>query len=912
MLPLPYVKVQKVNHLIKVNLFFVILKTKEMKRLLLLSLLIVNLDLLHAQGYIYVHKRAVSEDIAGDVPFTLSGGTNYDFALNDDGSNLFNIYDMGASHGNPGGGQLWAVAAPTYTYNASHTTPGYILWRDAASSRWIRLTSPLIALSIDGMGDKTAVYVSVDGSGYIYDNGVHRRIWDPANANHEEKLIDIASGGPRSGTSGGDIIAVTASGKLYKYTGSFNPGSSATDAWGIYRNTVFNSGVLRVDIFPGNAATDPYGAIQKTNGSVYSFKTAATNVVPTELVMSYPLVKNLDFIKFYDVAWADDGRLYATANLAGSYTGANYNGVYTVEYSRGGWHNSLNWYGIQTYTGGPGGQVWGANIPEFVPGIKKIYSKTADFPGVWIDDERIKNATLDNAMMIPVNAGSYTLTETVPTGWRITDIDIYDPSGNSSRVNRTARLNVADGEVVHVIFTNARNNNYDIADNTDCASMILEDFGSGTAEIGPALTRQTSFHYNGVSRYASADGYYNRIKTTAGTNWWNKDLTDHTGLNNGYFAIFNASYMPDYFFYQTVIGLKVGETYEFSFWAADLSSGSPRRSIVEFGVRNIQSGNVEASINTGEVTDSTWKEYSFKFTATTDRLQLYLKNMAPGGDGNDIAIDDISFRLFGRPVSNISGPEVVCTQNATPGTTYQFNANPAGGVWTSLNTNLITINPANGVATPVANAGGEANIKYEYTDPNTGCKADSIIEVTLLSTCTPLPITLESFTAQNNGNNVILKWHVSDAKNFSRFEVEKATNGKDFEKITSIGFDVSKSTYSYIDNQLLKGVYQYRLNMIDIDGQQKYSDIKEVVIDKTADQPVISVVPNPVRNQMYVIGANAGSVIRILDITGRVVSEEKFINKSVPVNVSKISAGTYILQVVENGIIKGVTRFVKQ
>ena len=63
-----------------------------------------------------------------------------------------------------------------------------------------------------------------------------------------------------------------------------------------------------------------------------------------------------------------------------------------------------------------------------------------------------------------------------------------------------------------------------------------------------------------------------------------------------------------------------------------------------------------ASFDSGDVPVSgspTWLQYGFLFTTPADNAQivLRLRNNAPGGQGNDLALDDIAFRPCGAKIT---------------------------------------------------------------------------------------------------------------------------------------------------------------------------------------------------------------------------------------------------------------------
>jgi len=105
----------------------------------------------------------------------------------------------------------------------------------------------------------------------------------------------------------------------------------------------------------------------------------------------------------------------------------------------------------------------------------------------------------------------------------------------------------------------------------------------------------------------------------------------------------------------------------------------------------------------------------------------------------------------------------------------------------------------------------------------------------------PLPVELSSFSSIISGRNVELKWTTSSEINNSGFEIERALNTSNL-KFSKIGFIAGAGNsnevrnYSFIDRNLEKGNYKYRLKQIDFNGNFSYfnlnSDINIGVPDK--------------------------------------------------------------------------------
>jgi gliding motility-associated-like protein len=183
--------------------------------------------------------------------------------------------------------------------------------------------------------------------------------------------------------------------------------------------------------------------------------------------------------------------------------------------------------------------------------------------------------------------------------------------------------------------------------------VINIDFGSGTSTRGPELVA-------GITSYPYTTGTFHNIGTytianstaDAGSQWWS--TTDHTGNSGGYMMVVNASYsITDYFYKNTITGLCSSTTYEFAAWVMNMLNSidvSPPN--ITFTIETT-TGSILNSYNTGTIpiySSPTWKQYGFYFTtpANVSTVVIRMRNNSAGGSpGNDIALDDITFRPCG-------------------------------------------------------------------------------------------------------------------------------------------------------------------------------------------------------------------------------------------------------------------------
>ena len=186
-------------------------------------------------------------------------------------------------------------------------------------------------------------------------------------------------------------------------------------------------------------------------------------------------------------------------------------------------------------------------------------------------------------------------------------------------------------------------------------------FGQGTG-YGPPLTSGiTTMSYQGAD--CPPDGYYtitNHTSTCFGNTWWSLGQ-DHTGNQSGLFMLINASYQPSDFYVQKVNGLCAGTSYQFAAWIMNIVS-KPGLILpnITFRIEKTD-GTLLQSFGTGDIPETNspvWVQYAFYFNTPpgVSSVVLRMTNNAPGGNGNDLALDDITFRAAGPSVqASITG-----------------------------------------------------------------------------------------------------------------------------------------------------------------------------------------------------------------------------------------------------------------
>lgn len=175
-------------------------------------------------------------------------------------------------------------------------------------------------------------------------------------------------------------------------------------------------------------------------------------------------------------------------------------------------------------------------------------------------------------------------------------------------------------------------------------------FGSG----GGTSSYTPTSGYTYTSNTCPNDGFYTITNSSSNCfgSTWHTILNDHTG--NGAFMLVNASVNPGDFFLTTVTDLCPNTTYEFAAWIMNVLARAGIKPNITFSIET-PGGVVLQRYSTGDIAETSqpiWKQYGFYFTtpASNPVIVLRMTNNAPGGLGNDLALDDITFRPCGKGV----------------------------------------------------------------------------------------------------------------------------------------------------------------------------------------------------------------------------------------------------------------------
>jgi hypothetical protein len=548
--------------------------------------------------------------------------------------------------------------------------------------------------------------------------------------------------------------------------------------------------------------------------------------------------------------------------------------------------------------------------------------------------------------------------------------------------------------------------NYGICSNTVGANSLGTEtngtFGSGKPRNrGTSLNVPSGYTFDVFTTGGPQDYYYGIANNTSAagnyttSNAWPKPdggnhrvfsvwdiIGDHTGAadpflgnpaadtvansNAGYMLVINAAYRIDSAFKHTITGLCPNTFYEISLWMRnvcskcgcdsngtgagsgsssyippvyDLTDSSGVRPNITFeldGVDYYTTGNLQY---TGR-----WVKKGFTFLTGMNQnsFTLKLKNNAPGGGGNDWAIDDISVatctpNLDMKPTPNVN----VCYGNSVDMSCLVscFFPNYIYWEWEKSTNNGVTwvSTGQSGVATG-PNAPVKVGNNWEYTagyptflgdstqhnaiyririastagnldSANCSFTASSTIRVWVNNCMNVLSTELLSFKGKNEGGYGHLQWTTAKESSTTQYEIEKSSDGVHFSKIgtqAGTGGADGGGQYHFTDPEILKGTAYYRVRLVDGDSY-KYSQI--ITLNAGLLKFEIKSLVNPFDNNItfdVVTPDDKQVVINVLDGFGRKVKMQTQalhtgFNHVVVNGLSGLSNGVYILQLEADG-----------
>ena len=170
---------------------------------------------------------------------------------------------------------------------------------------------------------------------------------------------------------------------------------------------------------------------------------------------------------------------------------------------------------------------------------------------------------------------------------------------------------------------------------------------------------------------------------------------------------------------------------------------------------------------------------------------------------------------------------------------------------------------------------------------------------------TALPLHWLSFLVSKQPNNsALLHWKTAAEFNNHHFEIEHQMSGEPtWNTIGRIEADnalIDVKDYSFLHQNLVKGVHYYRIKQVDKDGQFSYSEIRKIEIS-TLGSTGFKIIPNPIRQGLLTIEYNAvitgKASLQIINAVGQVVRQYNLLQNRQTFEIGYLSKGVYAIRI---------------
>jgi hypothetical protein len=172
------------------------------------------------------------------------------------------------------------------------------------------------------------------------------------------------------------------------------------------------------------------------------------------------------------------------------------------------------------------------------------------------------------------------------------------------------------------------------------------------------------------------------------------------------------------------------------------------------------------------------------------------------------------------------------------------------------------------------------------------------------------PVRLESFTAEELGGKIHLRWLTASETNVGGFEIQRSIDAGDnwtaIAFVRATGIAGGKNEYRFVDDRRIPGesgaMIFYRLKIVNADDSFEYSPVAEARRDGWSIVPVtLDVRWNGNTAEIaYSLGQHSNVTLRVYDVLGRVAAE--------PLRAQQ-SEGRHVLSYDASGLSRGVWIF---
>lgn len=173
----------------------------------------------------------------------------------------------------------------------------------------------------------------------------------------------------------------------------------------------------------------------------------------------------------------------------------------------------------------------------------------------------------------------------------------------------------------------------------------------------------------------------------------------------------------------------------------------------------------------------------------------------------------------------------------------------------------------------------------------------------------PLPVELLSFNGKEVNEMHVLDWVTSMELNSSHFVIEHSANANFYSElgmVTAAGNSPVENKYTFTNKKPVIGNNFYRLKMVDLDEQYKYSNV--ILLKLMKNNTSMVVYPNPAANilnlELNGFVMNTKLQIEVMDAGGKMLKSDSYMtdNQKYTLDVSAYANGLYFLKITGNDL----------
>lgn len=165
-----------------------------------------------------------------------------------------------------------------------------------------------------------------------------------------------------------------------------------------------------------------------------------------------------------------------------------------------------------------------------------------------------------------------------------------------------------------------------------------------------------------------------------------------------------------------------------------------------------------------------------------------------------------------------------------------------------------------------------------------------------------LSLELINFSLKESADYTEIFWQTASERENEYFELQKSTDGRNFEVLTTIDGALNSNTiqaYAIKDFENVEQSSYYRLKWVDTQGKEAFSDI--IVKKGHSLENIVHIYPNPVADYLHidleVVEENAETAIKVYDIGGQLLFMNLLDRNKSFIDFSNFPSGLYFIEI---------------